>query len=383
MKRSSASMVFRVAAVVWAACLVSGLPASALHAAGRKVGSLPVGMSPDAVEFGAGELFVLEKGTITVFSLSDLTVKRRFAGSGPGLEALSPRHTFDQAIRLAGDRLIAEDHQKILFFSRDGRLLDARLKPKNSTWFIPVRDHYAAKSMVVEGDPPQQVMRVVLYDSEFREICELYRQKWFQQQDPPKFTTELPGDLVHLAVVGDRIWVEESPQGFQLESFDADGARLQLIRRPEPQIPMTEEDCRQERIQVEKEKRVALMIQRSGSREELFKIWTITFPAFKPAIREIHAVGGYLVARTYRTRGGEARYLVLDGRGGLHRELYLPVGSDAETEARVNGTSFFKFLDGAFYYLQLDPARNGYDLYAAETHLWEKNNEPPQKSSKN
>jgi hypothetical protein len=336
-----------------------------LPATETKIGVLPAGTAPDSVDFSASELYVLDKGKISVFSLPDISFKRSFGGSGRGEGKLWPRHNWDQTVRLAAGKVLAEDNNKIIFFTPTGQLIGEKKKPTDTAWFVPLGDRFVAKNLVITGDPPRQDIRIVLYDAQMNEIKELYRQKWFQQQEPPGFSTELPGDLLHFAVVQDKICVEESPEGFRIEIFDSAGDKLSLIEKPFSKIPLTAADREREMALVRREKRVAAMIAQAGSWEKLLRLWRISFPDFKPVIREIQACGDELLVRTSEQKGDSEKYLLCDLRGQIRKEIFLPIGTDAETEARVCGTSFFKMVEGRFYFLRHNPAKDLWEVHLA------------------
>lgn len=340
-----------------------------LSAAETKLGVLPAGTSPDSVDFSASEVYVLDKGKIMVFALPDISFQRSFCGSGRGEGELWPRHNWDQTVRLAAGKVLAEDNNKIIFFSPGGRFIGEKKKPADTAWFVPFGDRFLAKNLVVTGDPPRQDIRIVLYDAQMNEIKELYRQKWFQQQEPPGFSTELPGDLLHFAVVQDQICIEESPKGFRIEIFDSAGDHRSLIEKPFLKIPLTAEDRERQMALVRREKRVAAMIDQTGSWEKLQNLWRITFCDFKPVIREIQAYKDGLLVRTSEQKGESEKYLWLDLQGQIREEIFLPIGTDAETEARVCGTSFFKMVDGRFYFLRHDPEKDLWEVHLAKTEI--------------
>jgi len=333
--------------------------------AAQILGVLPTGMSPDSVDFTETELYVLSRGTISVFSLPAIVFKHSFGGSGSGPGKLSPNHSFDQAIRVIGGRVLAEDNDKLIIFSAAGQFVEEKRKPHNTAWFVPIGDRFVAKHMVVSGSPPVQYIRLVIYDSQLREIKELYRQKWFQQQNPNGFSTVLLGDLLHFAVVRERICVDESPKGFFVELFDLDGNRVSAIGKPYAGVPVTERDRERELALVRKEKRVAAMIARAGSWDQLQRIWTISFPEITPALRELQASGDNLLVRTFERKENTEKYLMLDLKGGVQQELFFPVLSDAETEARVAGTAFFKLIGNRFYYLRQNAESNAWKVHMA------------------
>ena len=346
-----------------AAVLIACLYACVAAAAPQRLGVLPAGMSPDAVDFTESELYVLEQGTVSVFTLPEMKLVRTFGGSGTGPGKLSPRHAFDQVIRVVGDTVLLEDNDTLIRFSRAGELIDEKRKPENSVSFIPIGDRYVAKNMVVEGTPATQIIRIVIYDAEMREVKELYRQPWFQQRQGQGFSTVLLGDLLHFAVTSDRIYVEESPRGFVVECFDPSGRRLLAIERARGGVPVTASDREREMALVRTEKRVALMMGMTGSWEKLQQIWTITFPAVTPPVREIQASAGRLFVRTFERRDDSVRYLLFNLDGTAERDVWLPIPTDAETEARVAGTAFFRLIGDRYYFLRHDTAANRWEVH--------------------
>jgi len=356
MLRTAGLRVAALAALLW-------LPLSA--GAPKKLGVLPAGTSPDSADFSAGEIYVLDRGTISVYSLPDLILLRTFCGRGREAGQLSPGHHWDQTVRIVSGKIIAEDDHKILFFTPDGRFLNEKIKPANSTWFIPIGDRFAAKSMIVTGTPPLQYIRIALYDADLKEIKELVRQKWFQQRNPPGFTTEFPGDLLHYAVAGDKIFVEKSLEGWAIGIFDAEGREITTAKNPFIPIPMTPADRDRETALVRREKRVAAMIARAGSWEKLREVWSFAFSDFKPALRELQAYGDNVLVRTFEQKGEESKFLLLDPQGHILKELSLPLGTDAETEARVCGTAFSKIIDGRVYFLKNNPEQALWEVYVA------------------
>jgi hypothetical protein len=357
LRQAVGSALLALAGLLWLP-----FPASA---ASTKLGALPAGMSPDSVDFTASEVYVLDRGTISVYSLPDLVLRRTFCGSGTAAGQLSRGHNWDQAVRIASGKVIAEDDNNILFFTPDGRFLSEKTKPADTTWFIPIGDRYVAKSMIATGNPPLQYIRVVLFDAGMKEIKELYRQKWFQQQNPPGFTTEFPGDLLHYAVADDKIFIDRSPEGWSVGIFDAGGRELSTLKKDYTPIPMTPADRERETTQVRREKRVAAMIRRAGSWEKLRDVWSFAFSDFKPALRELQAYGENVLARTFEQKGDETKFALLDPQGRVQKELFLPVGTDAETEARVCGTAFYKIIDGRVYFLRHNLEQDVWEVHVA------------------
>jgi len=357
LRQTARSSVLALAVLV---CLE--LPAAA---ASKKLGALPAGTSPDSVDFSASEIFVLDRGTISVYSLPEVVLQRTFCGSGMAAGKLSPRHNWDQTVRLAAGRIIAEDNNKIILFSPEGRFLGEKRKPADTAWFVPVGDGFVAKSLVRSGSPPVQYIRVALYDAGLKEVKELYRQKWFQQLTPKGFMTEFPGDLLHFAVASDRIFIEESPGGWVVEIFDAGGRKISTVTNPFTPLAVTPADRERELALVRQEKRVAAMIARAGSWEKLREIWALVFSDLKPALRELQAYGNGVLARTFEQKDGDTKFQILDPQGRLRQELFLPTGTDAETEARVCGSAFFKIIDGRYYFLWHNPGQNLWEVHVA------------------
>jgi len=57
------------------------------------------------------------------------------------------------------------------------------------------------------------------------------------------------------------------------------------------------------------------------------------------------------------------KYLLIDLAGAGRREVWLPLPTDAETEARVSGTAFFKLIGERYYYLRQDARTNRWEVH--------------------
>jgi hypothetical protein len=73
-------------------------------------------------------------------------------------------------------------------------------------------------------------------------VKEPYRQRCFQQRGGNGFATVLLGDLLHPAVVQDRIAVEENPREFVIEVFDAADNSVRTTRLSGRGVPVTVAD---------------------------------------------------------------------------------------------------------------------------------------------
>jgi len=80
----------------------------------------------------------------------------------------------------------------------------------------------------------------------------------------------------------------------------------------------------------------------------------------------IYILGTSVVARVFAPINPIIHLTGFSFNLSIRKELFLPLGTDAETEARVCGTSFFKMIDGRFLFLRRDPTKDLWEVQQAK-----------------
>ena len=90
---------------------------------GEKIGVLSEVLKPVSIEVSGDRLYVVEGATFYVYSLKDLGLITKFGKKGEGPGELKVTPLVSNSISALNDQLFVEGLSKVIYFSKDGRLL--------------------------------------------------------------------------------------------------------------------------------------------------------------------------------------------------------------------------------------------------------------------
>ncbi len=326
---------------------------------------------PDMAAVDGNELYVIEGATIFVYSIDDLRLLRKFGeekkfwSSGTGKLRIPDEGA--NTIRLFPGYLLAESRRKLIFFSRDGRVIKERRKSWEATQFTPVGKNFVSKKYFHDTGTNIQYMTIMLYNGDLEEIGEIYREKWFQQyttREKKNFQIELFSDYLSFEVHDNKIFVEKSPKGFLVDVYDSDGNKLYAIEKEYEKDRVTEADKTAAFARLRKDNKAKLMIRMVGGWEKVLKWMKVVYPAFKPPIWDFEIDSGKLYVQTFRQKENKDEFIVLDLEGAILDTVYLPVFMRPGVEENMYGVRYQAFAGDKFYYLKEN--KNAWELHAQE-----------------
>jgi hypothetical protein len=266
----------------------------------KNIGPVPGVLKPNMIEVAGDELYIVEGAVISIYSLNDLQLIRRFgrAGEGPGELKVVPY--YNNRVSVFPDFILAESVDKLVYFSKKGAVIKEIRKPVESGFFTPVGKNFVGKK--AKQDPEQNTTFVViaLYDSDHYEIKELYRQKFAQQVKGQNVTIQLFSDLVNFQVWDNKVFIEKSPEGFLIGVFDTNGKELYQIKREYDKIKVTDAHKEAALKEIKEDPTIKRQIKQFGSWENLQKMIKFTFPDFLPPIQNMEIADGRIYARTFQ-----------------------------------------------------------------------------------
>jgi len=110
-------------------------------------------------------------------------------------------------VRVYGDYILVETRDKLVYFTKEGKPVKEKRRSRDAALFLPVGNRFVGKIHVLDPKTRVQYMRIVICDSDFYEIKEIYRQKWFQQLRPGGFQIQLFSDYLNFEVYDDKIFI--------------------------------------------------------------------------------------------------------------------------------------------------------------------------------
>jgi hypothetical protein len=318
---------------------------------------------PDMLRVDKDELYVIQGTTILVYSLKDFSLKRKFGKAGSGRGELRRVVEWPNLIRVYKDHLLVETRDKLVYFTKEGKFIKEKRRPRNSALFLPVGNHFVGKIYLHDKSANIQYMRVVICDSQLNQIKEIYRQKWFQQYRPEGFQIQLFSDYLNFEVYENKIFIEESPGGLFIEVYDSIGNKLYQVKKPYEKIKVTDADKETAIAEFRKDEKAYLMIRELGSWEKVLEVMKILFPVFKPPIRNIEINNNKLYVQTFKQRDNKDEFIVMDLKGNILKTVFLPLGTRPGVEDKIRGVKYYTIANDKLYYLKENEEKKVWELY--------------------
>jgi len=332
------------------------LQPGAAYPADRKI--LAGVFEPEAIKIAAGELYIVEKASVLVYSLRDLSLSRKIGRQGEGPGEFKETDYWYNTVTVLPDHIFVDGYDKAVRFSRDGRLLVEMKKPVGISKMVPVGANYAGLRLEhIEGE--RQYQCLCLFDANLRFKRELCRQESPVQQ--LSRTIEMIPDVLNFTVWDDKVFVEKSREGLVIEVYDAEGRRIGRIEHESERIRPTQEHKNRAIEDIKSDPFVKRMGYEAFARLSRF-VW----PDALPAITDFMAADGKLYVRTPGTLEGREKWLVLDMEGGVKDRVLLPPVGGAPLMARLYGVSYHAIDQRTLYFIKDDEATEEWELHAVE-----------------
>jgi hypothetical protein len=315
----------------------------------KKLAALPQLINPVSIEIDEDELYVLDEVVVYVYSLKDYRLLRKFGKKGEGQGQLMPNTEVPPAMNIANGNVFLNSQIKMIQLSKKGEIIKEERIPF-SFQTIPFGENYI--SIKIGTNSAMNTFNVILYDPDFKQLKVLYSRERIPLSRRGKLS--LPPELIIVRSSEDKLFVFDQKKGFDIDTFDLQGKRINHIKMDYQRIKMTESF-----------KKAAEAWFRSQpsfhmATEELREM--IYFPDYLPMMRNFIIKNQKLYIRTYNTRGNSSEFVILDFHGKLIKQTFLP---DYEISlVQLNSSNIFTFFNEKYYYLA--KMESGWEIHVEE-----------------
>jgi len=327
------------------------------------VGSLPEVMKPYNIKIADNDLYVMEDYTISVYSLKDLKLIRKFGkkGEGPGEVQVFPGYS--NKLDVYPDSILVETALKLIYFSKQGTLIK-EIKKKSPLYFktLPVGKNFVIGKLFLDTEKKITYICVCLFDANMNELKELYRQEHTQQGTAIPVKLNMTLDFPQFEVVDDRIFIEESPEGFIIDVFDSKGSKLYRIEKKFEKIKISDE----RKDKMFKRFIEDPLIKAQGGWEQVKNLARLIYPDTFPAIKSIAVSGNKLYVQTYKWKDNKEEYVVMDLKGKVLKEVYIPRFENVTMNDEIFGTRLHTIHNDKLYYLMENEDEEEWELHMEE-----------------
>ena len=191
-----------------------------------RIGVLPEVLKPHMICVSGEEAFILQGGTVLVYSLHNLRLLRQFGKTGEGPGELREVPYKSNMLWVSHQSVFIDGYDKIIEYSKKGKLLRESRKTYSHFIVQPLGNRFVTlkRQQDKKGRP---LVSVTLCDDKFKEIKELSQPKMVTRRE----RLELFPDAQNFWTWNDKIFIEKSEQGFVIEVFNSSGQLLSRLSK--------------------------------------------------------------------------------------------------------------------------------------------------------
>ncbi len=309
----------------------------------EKLGVLTHVNRPEMIEIYNDQVITVEGASIILYSLKGLKFIRKFgkAGEGPG-EFKVNRSATNFVMPLA-DSIFGIGIDKAIQFDYSGKVIKEFRIPTFSQYLHPIGKGYVGMKLKPLENGKAKIA-AILYDSSMKEIKDVYIQDFSGGQN----LIDLTLDALNVSVHQDRIYVDQSKEGFVVGVYDSQGKLLYKISRPYKKLKYTKEHGDSVMNKLKNDPTV-----KGIGWDNLKNIIKTTHGEYLPSITDMMIADNHLYLKTSVRKNKKAEFVVTDLKGNFKKVVLLP---NVESTLLVNiifgrSAKLYKIYKNKFYYL--------------------------------
>jgi len=289
----------------------------AVFSIGAKSITLPDLLNPSAIFIDGDRCYVVEKLNVCIYSTNDFKLIAKFGkeGSGPQEFQVFPMGGFRSIdLHVMPEKLLINSVNKVSYFKKDGTYI-SELKPASHGWlFAPIGTGYIARRTLAEVNIRYQCY--YLYDSDFKMIKEVYRERdFFQLNQKLDVVSRRPAIFY---THDNKLLIDDKGEGL-VHVFDPTGKEIFTVRHDFPKVAFTKEH---------ENKLVEFFLADPYIRPQYEASKNmVSFPSYFPYIWSHSAGDHQLYVLTYETQGDLNKIYIFDlnKQGAFIRSVFLPL----------------------------------------------------------
>ncbi|MCX6582806.1 MAG: hypothetical protein NT166_21735 [Candidatus Aminicenantes bacterium] len=310
-----------------------------------KLGSLPDVQKPLRFTIDGDLLYIPDQNSLFVYSLKDFKLKQKIGGKGDGPAEFERTPN----AKILQDEIVLFSFMKFARFKKDCVLMmEKRVFPSMLTNIYPLGNHYVIHTshFDIEG---QIVIEINIVDQDLKTIKSLYSHTKKKEYSGGKSVVRFMETAVSFQCNTNNIFLINGSKGLFIEVFDFNGQSVRVIEKDFPKIKIPESV---------KKKRLEDFLKpfSSDHKKRIEKTFTFDFPEYFSAMQDFLLVGDKLYIKTYRIEEDREEYIILDTKGNLLKNVFLP-------EAQPGSWTFF---GNKFYFLKDNDEKEEWELHCLD-----------------
>jgi hypothetical protein len=328
--------------------VITGLLLSPAETLGELEGIL----KPSIIDIHKDKLFVMDMEQVRVYSLKNLSLINSFGKKGEGPGEYKIIVNLPLTLKAFDDFLIVESVDKLSYFTLDGEYLKERRKQPLLLMITEIGRNFIGRKIVQPPDGSPSTTSLKIYDAEFNELKELYRQPFIQQGAFPNLKLNLGKDFLLYQVAENKIFVEKSDKGFIIDVFDFSGEKLYEIRKEFKRTPITPKDKEFLIKDLEIDPQIQRQLKRLGVEwKEFSQHFKYKFPEFFPPIKTMDIDNNRIYIKTFKTEKEKEEMIVMGLKGKILKTVFIEPTVKEWVNAIMMGVRLETIHNDKIYYI--------------------------------
>ena len=333
----------------------------------ENLGVLDGVLKPSIIDIQKDRLFIMDTEQVRVYSMKDLSLINTFGkkGEGPGEYKIIPN--FPLSLKAFNDFLIVESIDKLSYFSLDGKYLKEKRKLPLLVKITQIGKNYIGRKIIQPQDGSLSTSALKIYDPDFKEIKELYKQKFLQQGAFPNLRLDLGKDFLLYQIADNKIFVEKSDKDFLIDVYDFKGNKLYEIKKDYKKIPITSGDKKYMIKDLEMDPQIQRQLKQFGFKwNEFSKNFKYDFPDHYPPIKTMDIVNNKIYIKTFKTKDTKVETIVMDLKGNILKTVFIEPTAKEWIMALMLGVRLETIHNDKVYYINENEDEEAWELFVQE-----------------
>lgn len=323
------------------------------------------------VDVDKDSLIVIELPKVSIYSLKDYTLKKRFGKSGEGPREFRIPDKFSAATLLAGEiqdeKFLVNSFGKVSIFSGSGDFI-WECTVLDGQDFMMLGDKFVGQRRIFDEKANVYLAQLCIYDSQLKPEKPLLNKESFIRSKKGNLASTtwhfFSKSFSSYLFTDKKIFYSGCEEGFKIDVFDDKGNSLPAIERKDFEF-----------VEFKKEhgEKVLLRFRTDPRDKSNYEYWkrAIKFPTHFPPIRSIHADDKILFIRTYKQVGNKTEFYVYSTEGKFLKKIFLPLHENNSPYKFpfLKDTEPFTFSKGKLYQLVNNEDKETYELHVEKIDI--------------
>ena len=272
-------------------------------------------LKPHQITVDKSQLYIAEGPAILIYSLEDLRFITKFGKAGEGPQEFKIQGNGRITLDVSSGYIMVNSTGRVSLFSKEG-IFFKEITAAFGRDFIPMGEHFVGVHYVQRKNRPDKMKAVKTYDSNLKEIKEIYRMKGRYERGKGYRMFSEPHSY---RVYQDKIFVG-GYEDFTIDVLDKNGEKRFSIKQ----------DYEREKVGEMDKQAVIHYIDTSpryNETRDFFKR-VLIFPTYFPAIRDFFVTDGNVYVLTYKKVEENFQLFVFDLQGNPVKKTFIPIVED-------------------------------------------------------